>query len=95
MSDGRYTGPYAKRPVHAVYHQSVCVVTKSRSGTTQYFATDENLSVGDSIGVRLWQSVGNEVQASVFLEIRRLGRRVGAVASPAAPEPADPLADTG
>jgi hypothetical protein len=66
----------------------------SASGTTQYFDTDENLSVGDSIGVKLWQSVGDDVQAFVFLEIRRLGRRVGALASPA-PEPADPSADTG
>jgi len=66
----------------------------SATGTTQYFATDENLGVGDSVGVGLWQSVGNEVQATVFLEIRCLGRRVGALASPA-PEPADPSADTG
>ena len=66
----------------------------SASGTTQYFATDENLGVGDSVGVGLLQTAGDDVQATVFLEIRRLGRRVGALASPA-PESADPSADTG
>lgn len=64
------------------------------SGTTQYFATDENLGFGDSVGVRLWQSVGDDVQAFVFLEIRRVGPRVAAPAS-VMPVPSDPLSDTG
>ncbi len=63
----------------------------SANGTTQYFATDENLNVGDSVGVKLWQSIGDHIQASVFLEIRRLGPRVSALVNVVP----DPLSDTG
>jgi hypothetical protein len=57
-------------------------------GTTQYFAADENLGAGDAVGVKLWQSVGDTVQAIVFLEIRRLGPRVGALTT-SSPPPSD------
>ncbi len=64
------------------------------SGTTQYFATDVNLAAGDSVGVGLWQSVGIDIQAIVFLEIRRLGRRVPALTTSAV-DPATGSIDTG
>lgn len=64
------------------------------TGTTQYFAADENLSFGDSVGVKLWQSVGEDVMAHVFLEIRRLGRRASALTTSAS-GPSDSAVDTG
>jgi len=64
------------------------------TGTTQYFAADANLGVGDSVGVKLWQSVGHEVVARVHLEIRRLGRRCAALTT-FAPEPSDSSEDNG
>jgi hypothetical protein len=57
------------------------------AGTTQYFAVDENLGLGDSVGLMLWQTAGNNVWATVFLEIRRLGRRVAALTTSAAGPP--------
>lgn len=63
------------------------------TGTTQYFAADENLNVGDSVGVKLWQSVGQEVMAHVHLEIRRLGRRCAALTT-FTPEPSGPWSET-
>jgi len=64
------------------------------AGTTQYFAVDENLSFGDSVGVKLWQSVGEDVMANVFLEIRRLGPRASALTTSAS-GPSDSEVDTG
>ncbi len=64
------------------------------TGTTQYFAVDENLGLGDSVGVRLWQSVGDDVMANVFLEIRRLGPRASALTTSATGS-SDSASDTG
>jgi hypothetical protein len=70
---------------------------RAAAGTTQYFAVDANLDAGDRVGIGLGHDFGTDIQATVFLEIRRLGRKVhevgdlagAAEVDSAGPEPFD------
>lgn len=47
---------------------------RAAAGTTQYFTVDENLKANDRVGVCLWHhGLGTDINAAVFLDIRRLG----------------------
>jgi hypothetical protein len=61
--------------------RSTALPVPGATGTTQHFAAEANLDFNDAVSVKLWQNLGVEVRAYVYLGLRRLGREVSLLAA--------------